>query len=152
VHVHVLQLMLTGKIYCIQKSWSHQRSIGISRVCWDQPYIYINYILFTYILFVHDKGTSYSRISLSFQIFFYNYLVRFTYWYIMQLLFVPIFPWLIKWNKTNVKNDTLSKQFQNLIEKSYNGTKSISLTHPYIIWLDTGTSIKIGGVKQNFGI
>ena len=31
------------------------------------------------------------------------------------------------------KNDTLSKQFQNLIGKSYNGTESISLTHLYII-------------------
>jgi hypothetical protein len=46
------------------------------------------------------------------------------------------------------KNDTLSKEFQNLIEKSYNGTKSISLTHLHIIWLDTGTSIKSGGLKQ----
>ena len=37
-------------------------------------------------------------------------------------------------NKMNQnKNDTLSKQFQSLIGKSYNGTKSISLTHLYII-------------------
>jgi hypothetical protein len=137
--------MLTGKIYCMQKRWIHQRSIGISRVSWDQPYININYILFTYILFVHDKGTSYSRISLSFQIFF-----KIT-WFVLHID-ISWRCYLYLANKMNQnKNDTLSKQFQSLIGKSYNGTKSISLTHLYIIWLDTGTSIKSGGVKQKFG-
>ena len=130
MHVHVLNLMLTGKIYCIQKSWSHQRSIGISRVCWDQPYIYINYILFTYILFVHDKGTCYSRISLSFQIFF----IITCSFYILIYHDVVICTNISLANKMKQnKNDTLSKQFQNLIGKSCNGTKSISLTHLYII-------------------
>ena len=46
----------------------------------------------------------------------------------------------------NKKSTTLSEQFQNAIEKEYKEAKSIPLTHKYMIWLGTGTSVRSGRV------